>query len=337
MKIIRFLLISSLLVSMSGCNLLSKEKTALKPPLVQPIKQDFVLAEVKRGTISREFRSYAQFESSKKQNFYFKSSGGRLQSINVGMGDTVKKGDVLAQLDAGDYENQVFVQKRMLEKATIAYQQIQLLRPNDEVALQLQKIDVELARNELNRLSDLLNKTKLIATIDGEVSYVSELKEGDYITAYNTVVSISDPKQVVLVVRVPDPNDIKDIRVGMTVNINAALTEYHGHVLQAPSSVPATVAPNELATNQTKLIMGIDDLLDQRYIGLGSEFAITLEKKDDTLIIPKDALSTFLDRQYVHIQDGKTRKEVDVEVGTRTNDEVEIIKGLSEGQKVIVN
>jgi RND family efflux transporter MFP subunit len=336
MKIIRFLLLSSLLVWMSGCSLKPKE-AALKPPLVKPVKQNFELAEVKRGTIARELNNGAVFVSNKKQDLYFKSSGGRLQSINVKTGDAVKKGDVLAQLDAGDFESQVFVQKRMLEKATIAYQQSELLHPEDAVNLQLQKIDVELARNELNRLSDLLTKTKLIATIDGEVSYVSELKEGDYMTAYNTVVSISDPKQVVLLSEFPNANDIKEVKVGMMVDVVADNLEYKGHILQAPSSVPATADRNRLEFNQTHLIIGVDNLPDKSYLGDSANITITLDKKINTLIIPDKALSTYLGRNYVHILDGEIRKEIDVDKGISTSNEVEITKGLSEGQKVIVN
>jgi RND family efflux transporter MFP subunit len=338
MKIIRYLLIGSLLVWMSGCTLLPKEKTALKPPLVKPVKQNFELAEVKRGTISRELKNSAAFVSNKKQDLYFKSSGGRLHSINVKSGDTVKKGDVLAQLDAEDFESRVFVQKRMLEKATIAYQQSEMLHPNDGVTLRLQKIDVELARNELNRLSDLLIKTKLIATIDGEVTYVSELKEGDYMTAYDTVVSISDPKQVQLVSNeFSNPNDLKEVKVGMTVEVVADTIKYHGHILQAPSSVPATADRNHQEANKTSLIIGVDDLPDESYLGTFADITITLEKRINTLIIPGNALSTYLGRNYVHILDGETRKEIDVEIGISFNNEMEITKGLSEGQKVIIN
>jgi RND family efflux transporter MFP subunit len=337
MKIIRLLLISSLLVWMSGCTLLPKEKTALKPPLIKPVKQNYELAEVKRGNISRELKNNAEFVSNKKQDLYFKSSGGRLLGINVKSGDKVKKGDILAQLESDDYESRVFVQKRMLEKATIAYQQSQLLHPNDEVTLQLQKIDVELSRNELSRLSDLLLKTKLIATIDGEVTYVSELKEGDYMTAYNTVVSISDPKQVELVSKFTNPNDIKEVKVGMTVDVVADTIKYHGHILQAPSSVPATADRNFNEANQTNLIIGVDDLPAESVLGTYADIVITLEKKLNTLIIPNNAISTYLGRNYVHILDGESRKEIDIEKGISTNNEVEITKGLSEGQKVVVN
>ncbi|QGQ95523.1 efflux RND transporter periplasmic adaptor subunit [Paenibacillus psychroresistens] len=337
MKIIRFLLIIILVVGLSGCSLLTKEKSTLKPPLVKPVSQKFDIAEVKRGDMAREIKNSANFISSKKQDLYFKSSGGRLQSINVKSGVSVKKGDVLAQLEAEDFESQVFVQKRMLEKSTIAYQQTQLLHPDDAISIHLQQIDIELSRNELNRLNDLLIKTKLVATIDGVVTYVSDLEEGDYMTAYNTVVSISDPSQVLLLSQFANPNDIFEVNVGMNVEITIDSAQYQGHVRQAPSSVPKTADPNKREDNIANLIIDIIDLPEGEYLGTSADIVITLQKKSNTLIIPEDALSTYLGRNYVHILDGEIRKEIDVESGIKANNEIEIIKGLTEGQKVIIN
>jgi RND family efflux transporter MFP subunit len=337
MKIIRLLLVCSLLIWMSGCTLLSKEKTALKPPLLKPVKQNFELAEVKRGTISREMKNSAVFISNSKQDLFFKSSGGRLKIINVKPGDMVKKGDVLAELEADDYEAQVFVQKRMLEKATIVYQQSQIYYPDDQDNLQLQKLDVEQARNELNRLNELLVKTKLIASIDGEVTYISTLTEGDYMTAYETVVSISDPNQVELLSEFDLSIDINDIIIGMDVEVVVDTANYHGHVIQAPSSAPKTADPNQKGDKQNILYISVDDLPVKNLLVTNADITITLEKKENTLIIPDKALSTYLGRNYVHVLDGVIRKEIDVEIGISANNEVEITKGLSEGQKVIVN
>ncbi|MDB5052735.1 MAG: family efflux transporter, subunit [Bacilli bacterium] len=337
MKTFQFILFCSLLVLMSSCSILPKGKTALKPPLIKPVEQNFAVAEVKRGTISKELKNSAEFVSSKKQDLFFNSSGGRLQNILVKVGDTVKKGDVLAQLDSEDFESQVFVQKRVLEKATIAYQQSELLTPNDTITLHLQKIDVELARNELNHLSDLLIKTKLIATIDGKVTFVSELKEGDYVTAYETVVSISDPKQVQLVSKFSIPSDLNVVKVGMKVDVVADDKTFSGHILQAPSSVPLTDDRNQQSVNQTSLVIGVDELPEGDLIGNIASIVITLVKKENALIIPQKTLSTFLGRTYVHILVGGIRKEIDVETGISDSTNLEITKGLKEGQKVIFN
>jgi hypothetical protein len=229
------------------------------------------------------------------------------------------------------------VQKRVLEKATIAYQQSELTKPNDTITLHLQKIDLELARNELNHLNDLLIKTKLIATIDGEVTFVSELKEGDYMTAYETVVSISDPKQVQLVSEFPNPGDLENVKVGMKVDVIADGTNYSGHILQAPSSVPLTADRKQQPVNQTSLVIGVDGLPEGILIGNNADIVITLVKKENALIIPGKTLSTFLGRNYVHILVGEIRKEIDVETGISNGTDLEITKGLKEGQKVIFN
>jgi RND family efflux transporter MFP subunit len=337
MKTFQFILACCLLVLMSSCTFSSKGKTALKPPLIKPVEQYFEVAEVKRATISKELKNSAKFVSNKKQDLFFKSSGGRLQSILVHVGDMVKKGDVLAQLDSEDFESRVYVQKRVLEKATIAYQQSEQMKPNDTITLHLQKIDVELARNKLNHLNDLLIKTKLIATIDGEVTYVSELKDGDYMTPYETVVSISDPNQVQLVSEFSNPSELTAVKVGMKVDVIANDAKYSGHILQAPSSVPLTADRKQQPVNQTTLVIGVDGLPEGSLIGNTANIVIALAKKENTLIIPQKTLSTFLGRAYVHILDGKIRKEIDVETGISDGTDLEITKGLKEGQKVIFN
>jgi hypothetical protein len=54
------------------------------------------------------------------------------------------------------------------------------------------------------------------------------------------------------------------------------------------------------------------------------------------LIIPRSGLRTYLGRDYVQTLDGDSRKEVDVEKGIVSSTEVEIRKGLKEGQTIIL-
>ena len=337
MKIARLILWGCLLVVMSSCSLNSKKTSVLKPPLVKPVEQNFKVEAVKRGTIAKELKNSATFVSNKKQDLYFKSSGGRLKNILAKSGAAVKKGDVLVQLDADDYERRIFVQKRMLEKVTILYQQSEQQHPEDTISLNLQKIDVEQSRNELNRLNDQWIQTKLIAPFDGEITFVSDLAEGDYVVAYNIVVSISDPNHVNLVSEFPNPSDLSNVKVGMNVDITAEEKVYKGHVLQAPTSIPGNANKAQHEFNSTHLIIGIEGLPDEKLIGTNADIVITLEKKADTLVIPNEALATYLGRNYVYVLDGKNRREIDVETGIVSRDEIEITKGLKEGQKVIIN
>jgi multidrug efflux pump subunit AcrA (membrane-fusion protein) len=334
---IKGVLVCCLFFLVSGCGLLPREEAALKPPLVKPVKQNFEVMEVKMGSITKELKNSAIFVSSKKQDLFFKQSGSRLQSIHVKLGDKVKKGDVVAQLDPEDWENRIFVQKLMKEKAAIVYNQELQRNPNDTVSLRLKRIDVDLAQNELNRLNEQLDKTKLVSAIEGDVTYIADLKEGDYIPAFTTIASISDPKQVQLESQFSNRTDLGAVNVGMNVDVDIDSKKYKGHVLQSPSSAPVVADKDQQERNSSLIIVGVEGLPDDIGLGKYADIIIILEHKEKTLIIPRTALSSFIGREFVHVLEGESRKELDVEKGIVSSTEVEITKGLKEGQKVIIN
>jgi multidrug efflux pump subunit AcrA (membrane-fusion protein) len=336
MKILLFIVMGCLVLINSGCALLPVEEEALKPPLVKPAKQSFEVVDVKMGSITKQLKNSASFVSSKTEDLFFKHSGGRLQSINVKVGDKVNKGDIVALLDPEDLENQIYQQQLMLERVTLYYKQAEQQNANDAITLRLKKIDIEIVQNELKHLTEQLEKTKLISTIDGVVTYASEEKEGDIMGAFVTIIRISDPTQVKLESQFSTPSDLGNVVVGMKVDVMLDNKKYQGKVLQAPSSAVYTEDKALQEKNSKTLIIGVDGL--PKSVGLGSyaDIVIVLEQKNNTLIIPRTALSTFLGRDFVRILDGESRKEMDVEKGIISSTEVEITKGLKEGQKVIL-
>jgi macrolide-specific efflux system membrane fusion protein len=64
--------------------------------------------------------------------------------------------------------------------------------------------------------------------------------------------------------------------------------------------------------------------------------SIITQKKDKAILIPLAALRTYSGRNYVQVVDNQgNKKEVDVELGQQTATDVEIVKGLTPGQKVV--
>ena len=70
--------------------------------------------------------------------------------------------------------------------------------------------------------------------------------------------------------------------------------------------------------------------------GFYANVVITTQKKDDVVTIPNQALRRFGGRKYVQtvVENGRKR-EVDVETGIQTDTEVEIVKGIKEGARVV--
>jgi hypothetical protein len=71
--------------------------------------------------------------------------------------------------------------------------------------------------------------------------------------------------------------------------------------------------------------------------GSQGELSIVTDRAENVLIIPRVGLRSYQGRSYVRILDGDVRREVDVVKGIETATEVEIRRGLEEGQKIILN
>lgn len=327
----------AVLLAAPGCSLLPKEEEALQPPLVKPVKENFDVVDVKKGDIVKQMTGVATFVSSSTQQLSFRDSGGRLLSIDVKLGDTIKPGDVVAHLDPGDLETRIKLQKLNVEKANIALDDAKASVQGDATALKLKMIDVEQAQIQLEQLQQQLAKTKLVSDIAGIVTFVDSLQAGDQVTAYKAVVTVADPKKLQLIYEASSAGDLSAVQVGMDVQLKFKGADLKGKVLQTPSSAPLTTDKQEADRNSKRIYIRADGLPADVTIGASADFAITTEQHANTLIIPRSALRSYIGHEYVQVLEGESRKEIDVEKGIVTATEVEILKGLKEGQKVILN
>ncbi len=62
---------------------------------------------------------------------------------------------------------------------------------------------------------------------------------------------------------------------------------------------------------------------------------VILERKTDVLWLPPAAIRTFSGRKFVVIEEDGRQRRVDVVVGIESEDRVEIIEGVEEGQVVV--
>jgi RND family efflux transporter MFP subunit len=327
----------AVLALVCGCSLRPAEEQALKPPLVKPVKENFELYDVKRGTLTKQINATASVTSSSTENLYFKESGPRIQSVDVKLGDVIKPGDVVAQLDKGDLESKIRVQLLNLEKVKIALEQTKQDQMGNITSIRLKMIDVEAAQIQLDQLQLQLEKTKLVSTISGIVTYMDALKTGDPVTAYKPVITVSDPNKVQLVYENSNTSDLIGITVGMEVKVKILNNEVKGKVLQTPGSTPYTENKAQADRNARTIIFGVDRLQEQAKIGSTASVLIETDRVENVIVIPRQGLRSYLGRDYVQILDGESRKEIDVEKGLQTSTEVEIRKGLKEGQKIILN
>jgi membrane fusion protein, macrolide-specific efflux system len=329
------LFITCSLLATAGCNLLPKEVAVEVVPIIDPPKiSQKPEYNVVSATIEQKVRASGKLMSLQESQLYFVSDNYRIQAIHVKTADTVKQGQLIAELETGDLESQIGQKEIQLQKAELLMKdKLRNATEQNQSATKLDQLDLQLQQQELAKLKQKLAKSKMVAPFTGVITYVAK-NEGDMEKAYETIAVISDPAKLTVVARF-STSDLNAVIVGMeaVIDINTA-GQFKGKVVKLP-----IVHDNQTNTTQT-----IDDYvviqLNQMPPGLieNTPLSATIitESKANAVQIPLAALRTQGGRNYVLVADGTgNKREVDVEIGLATATEVEIIKGLTPGQKVV--
>ncbi|MNZ83438.1 macrolide transporter subunit MacA [compost metagenome] len=140
--------------------------------------------------------------------------------------------------------------------------------------------------------------------------------------------------------------DLEKLSVGMKakVDINSA-GEFEGKVKVMPVSTTNTNDNNNGgggANNPNKdsldkyLIIELDKWPKDVERGRPLSATIVTQRKENAVLIPISALRSVGSRTYVQIVEADgSKREADVEVGLQTSTELEILNGLTPGQKVV--
>lgn len=337
----------------SGCSLLPKEDAEEVLPTINPPKLSKKPEyTVKTETLTTKVRGSGKLMSMKEEDVYFVQENKRIKEVYVKPGEQVEAGQLIAELDVADLESQL--RQKKLSTRSEELKMIELLRdPGEKSAEQVEqaKIDFELKREEMVTLEETIAKARITAPLSGEVVTLYYNK-GDMSKAYEAVATIADMNQLTVAATISQ-EDLKKVAAGMeaTVDINAA-GQQKGKVKQLPNPNKANNQNQNggyyggyggmYNQNQQKdtidqyLVVDLENMPQGVTRGTPLSVEIVVSKKENVLTIPPAALRTITGRNYVQVVDSSgAKKEVDVEVGMQTSTSVEIVKGLTSGQKVV--
>jgi macrolide-specific efflux system membrane fusion protein len=110
-KLILILVLAMFLLTLAGCGLFPTEEASLAPPLIEPEEITYRTAEATIGYIEDSIKKQAYFVPVIDKDHFFTTRAGRLKSINVELGDTVKAGDVIAEFLTDGIERELEYQQ----------------------------------------------------------------------------------------------------------------------------------------------------------------------------------------------------------------------------------
>lgn len=223
---------------------------------------------------------------------------------------------------------QIAEQEIVLRKADLSIERIE--NQETPISLELARIDVEAARIRLERLREELDATRLVAPISGVVTWISrQAEEGENVQAFQRIVRIANPDDLVFEYQ---GRDAGEFDVGMECTIIVRDEEYPGTVILTPSSVPF----DQIEEYEDTVQIRADSPIPELRIGANATAQLILAEREDVLVLPKRAVQRYSTRRYVHVLVNGVRVERDVEVGLETATQVEIVRGLEEGEAVVL-
>ena len=117
---------------------------------------------------------------------------------------------------------------------------------------------------------------------------------------------------------------------GADVEVTWRDRKYAGTVVQT------TRAPSETEPAREEVVVRVKGLPAATPEGDSAGIRVVLQRRDRTIVIPRNLVQRSQGNTYVDILRGSVKVQQPVEVGLENATEAEILKGLSEGERVIV-
>lgn len=188
----------------------------------------------------------------------------------------------------------------------------------------VQDADVRSAQLSVDQIIADIQRSTLYAPMDGVVLEVA-VSAGDAVGAFEVVMTIGipEPKEVIATLPFADTQRLSVGMTGACQLANQPETAVGCIVRQIPLS-------NQDADQTTRVAASLEDVPDGQLV----EVTVPLDIREDVLWLPPAAIRTFQNRVFVVVQTPEGPRAMDVEIGLETDDRVEIISGVNEGDVV---
>ena len=288
---------------------------------------------VRTGTISEEASAVGNLLANESVMIRPERDG-RISAIHFTEGQTVRKGEKLVSLDTAEIEAQLAATSSELTLNRSRFKRAQELQEKKFISAQA----LDDAREALNQsaarqaeVKARLEKSTVVAPFEG-VAGLRQVSPGAYVKAGQDVARLEGIGMLKLDFRLPELylGRIKP-RQEVVVRVDAYADEtFRGEIYAIEPAV-------EESSRTVLLRARVPNPAVRLKPGMFARVALVLETRDSALIIPEQALVPQGKERYVYrLADGKAVMER-VDVGLRRPGEVEVRKGLTAGQTIIVD
>lgn len=321
----------------------AQDTTTATVAVVQPQRADMVRAITLPGDLVGFYQA----------DLYGKVSG-YLKSISVDKGDSVKAGQVLAEIEVPELQQKLRRARANLEVKHRTYERLQNVWNSDKRLVAREDVDIaegqfEEGKAEVEELEALVSYTRIVAPFDGVVTgrfvdpgaliQVSGSQSGSAQGAtgpskagVSPIVSIADLSKLRVYFYLPE-DETSLIRSGMPATLT--LREFPGR--QFTGTVARFAKALDLSTRTMLTEVDLDNPNHELYPGMYADVSLELARHPDVLQVPVTAVANEKGKSFVYIVKGGQLVRLPVTTGLSTPNHVEITAGLTGTEQVVKN
>ena len=253
----------------------------------------------------------------------------RLVKIEVQEGSAVTAGDLLFKLDDSDLIAELGEIDARLKLAETNKKRVENLLPSK--AISLQEFDssaaaLNILQAQRHTQSVQISKTEIRAPFAGRVG-VRQVSEGAFVSPATPLITLQDVSRIKVDFPLPERYSA-EVKSGQKFTFTVA---GNGQVFEGAVTV---LEPAIDAATRSLLVRGLCSVPKGLLPGGFAEVTLTLDGLANGFMVPSQAIVPSARGQGIYlIENGKAQLQP-VEIGIRTADQVQILRGLDEGDVV---
>ncbi|MBP6826109.1 MAG: efflux RND transporter periplasmic adaptor subunit [Saprospiraceae bacterium] len=259
-------------------------------------------------------------------------TSGRVVSLNLPEGKTVRKGDLLLKIFDQDLQAQLRKLEPQLKQAEITEQRLGDLLKVKGISQQeydLAVLQIQTLKSEMELVRINIGKTELRAPYNGVIG-LRNISPGAYVSPATAVATIRSAGALKLDFSIPEKYSAL-IRPGQTVSFTTEGNKKTGSAVVQATEQSITADTRNLQVRA--LVRGnTGDLLP----GAFAEVNLSLGNKTEALLIPSQAIIPQARDKKVFVARGGKVQSVTVKTGVRQAGLVEITEGLTAGDTIAI-
>lgn len=280
---------------------------------------------------------------------------GKIKTLPVDLGDTVKRGDVLFTLDDSDLQvelasrqTEIEGAKLQLEKAERNYSRAKVLFEEALISKELfddSKTEFELAKNALDRaernldqVKERLTKTKVVAPFDctiltRPVSIGQAVSGSGGFNSGTEVLTIADLNNMIVNAHI-NQSDVTRLSAGQEVEI--LVESVPGLTLKGTVEriAPQSTVKSGIRGYPARILIKPETMDPRVRPGMTANLSIPVASNSNAVAVPLAAVFTEQGERFVLVKKGESFEKRPVRIGIADYDYAEVLSGLTAGEIV---